>query len=42
MDVIGASHRRRMGVLMLPSAHRETGARVRRAAVNRMLNQIGA
>jgi hypothetical protein len=42
MDVIGASNRRRMGVLMLPSAHREMGARVLRASVRQMLNSIGA
>jgi hypothetical protein len=42
MDVIAASKGNQMGLLMLPSAHREMGARVLRAAVNRMLDRIGA
>jgi hypothetical protein len=42
MDVVAASNRRRMGVVMLPSAHRETGARVLRASVSGMLDRIGA
>ncbi len=42
MDVVAASNNRRMSVLMLPSSHREIGARVLRASVDRMLDRIGA